>query len=142
MFSEKLILIVEDDVYTATDLANAVEDANGRVVGPFAYVSEALLSVSSLEVDAAIVDAQLCDRDVTPLALLLAQKQVPFVIHSGTGSPTALAGTHPDLPVLMKPSHPRHVIATLLSEMNAAGRARQPGTVPAETLPRPVLYTT
>ena len=80
MFAEKLVLIVEDDAYIALDLAGAVEDAHGQVAGPVACVRDALDVLETTHVDAAILDAQLCDRDVTPLAMLLKQRGVPFVI--------------------------------------------------------------
>ena len=42
MFSNTPILIVEDNVFLALDLSQAIEEMNGTIVGPTALVSEAL----------------------------------------------------------------------------------------------------
>ena len=62
------ILIVEDQAIIALDLESAVEEANGQVIGPASTVREALKLLHANEVDAAILDANLPDGDVTPVA--------------------------------------------------------------------------
>ena len=42
MLGDKAVLIVEDNVYMALDLSQAVEELNGRVIGPVGTVAEAL----------------------------------------------------------------------------------------------------
>jgi DNA-binding response OmpR family regulator len=121
MFEDRPILIVEDECYLALDLANAVEDWNGKVVGPAATIVEALALLDTENVAAAILDSQLTDGDVTPVALELAGRGVPFVIHTGTGLPPQLAASLPNVPLVMKPVRPLVVLACLLNEM------RQPG---------------
>lgn len=120
MFGGGLVLIVEDNAYIALDLAHAVEEANGCVLGPLGCISDALDLLSSTTVVAAILDAQLFDGEITPVALQLCEQQVPFVIHTGTGLPASLAKVLTDLPVLTKPLHPRIVVGTLLNEMKIA----------------------
>ena len=44
MFSEAPILIADDNLYLSLDLSTAVEEMNGRVVGPASSVGEALSS--------------------------------------------------------------------------------------------------
>lgn len=112
------ILIVEDEHFIAMDLAIAIEDLGGCAVGPVATVAEALALLVSETIKAAILDANLLDRDVTPLALLLVERAVPFVIHTGTGMPPTLAETHPDLPVVMKPARSTAVLAALLQQVS------------------------
>ncbi len=55
MFENRPILIVEDECYLALDLANAVEDWNGKVVGPAATVVEALALLAAEKSGAAIL---------------------------------------------------------------------------------------
>ena len=62
------ILIVEDQAIIALDLESAVEEANGQVIGPTSTVREAMRLLQTNEVDAAILDANLPDGDVTPVA--------------------------------------------------------------------------
>ena len=121
MFDHKPILIVENDAYLALDMAMAVEELGGHVVGPAASVAEALTLLEAEPVAAAVLDCMLDDRDVVPVALLLAEQGVPFVLHTGTGLPLELAGMSSSVPVLMKPLQPKTVLAHLLYEMKVVG---------------------
>lgn len=117
VFANLPILIVEDECFVAMDLSDAIEAWDGRVIGPVATVAEALALVEIMPIAAAVLDAKLADRDVTPLAMRLAEKGVPFVIHTGTGVPDELAAELPNLPVVMKPNQPAIVLACLLNEI-------------------------
>jgi DNA-binding NarL/FixJ family response regulator len=121
MFSEAPILIAEDNLYLALDLSNAVEDMDGMVVGPASSVFEALKLLEDHHVAAAVVDCQLADRDAAPLAWQLAQRRVPFVIHTSTPLSAAMGELHPDVPVLMKPLQAAAVLTCLLDEMRRNG---------------------
>ncbi|TAK08841.1 MAG: response regulator [Rhizorhabdus sp.] len=100
------VLIVEDEPIIALSLACAVE---------------ALGLLAQATIDAAIIDVQLEDRDITPVAVALLHRHVPFVVHTGTGLPDALALSHPDLPVLMKPICADAVMARLMQQMPVGG---------------------
>ena len=113
MLSGAKILVVEDEALIAFDLAGEVEDALGTVVGPAASVEQAFRLVEELPISGAILDANLADRDVTPLALHLAKKHVPFVVHTGTGLPAELSRACPDIVVVMKPARLRIVVDAL-----------------------------
>ena len=117
MFSDAPILIAEDNLYVAPDLSNAVEDMDGRVVGPASTVVEALSLLATRAVAAAIVDCQLADRDAAPLARRLAERGVPFIIHTATAVPRLIGDLHPDVPVLIKPLQSSAVLTCLLDEM-------------------------
>ena len=115
------ILIVEDETFVAINLACAVERLDGTVLGPVASVADAMTLLATGNVAAAIVDANLIDR-VTPLALVLVEKAVPFVIYCSEGLPEELAAVHPNLPVVMKPATPNIVLANLFDQIDLAGR--------------------
>jgi DNA-binding response OmpR family regulator len=117
MFGGNFILIVEDDPLIALWLAEEVAALEGLVVGPTPTVAEALKILETQEVAAAILDANLADRDVTPVALLLVQHHVPFVICSGAKLPDDLATQCPSLRFVRKPAPPATVIAHLLDAM-------------------------
>ena len=112
------ILIVEDEAFIAMDLAEAIEHVEGQPVGPVATVAEAFELLNTETVEAAILDANLIDRDVTPLALALIERGVPFVIHTGTGVPEELAQRHPNIPVIPKPARSTLVLAALLQHVS------------------------
>jgi CheY-like chemotaxis protein len=117
MLDQKSILIVEDNAFLAVDLAMAVEDLGGCVVGPVARVDEAMSLLDVHQLAGAVLDSQLEDRDITPVVTSLLRQGVPLVIHTGTGLPAALALSHPDLPVLIKPLKPAIVLELLMARM-------------------------
>ncbi|MEG3178197.1 response regulator [Sphingomonas sp. RB3P16] len=111
------ILIVEDESLIALGLALAAEDAGALVVGPVATVSDALALLQNGGIDAAVIDANLLDGIVTPVAIMLAAQAVPFVMHTATGMPDALDEVLADVPVIMKPARPEHVVQTLIGAL-------------------------
>ena len=120
MFSEAPVLIAEDNMYIALDLSNAVEDMDGKVVGPASTVAEALQLLERNHVAAAILDCKLGEQDTASLAEVLVQRRVPFVIHTATPVPGIISALHPDIPVLLKPVQPQAVLTCLLDEMRKA----------------------
>jgi DNA-binding response OmpR family regulator len=126
MLKEQPILIVEDDPLIAMVLADAVVSAEGFVVGPVASVKEALLLIGQQRIAGAILDANLADRDVTPVALQLAEQGIPFVIHSAVGLPAELAILLKDVAVVLKPQVPDLVIERLCLEIDADNRTNLP----------------
>jgi DNA-binding response OmpR family regulator len=129
MFSDTPVLIVEDNVFLAVDLSEAVEELDGTVVGPTNRISTALELLDSQHVSAAIVDAHLTDLDVFMLTSRLTQLGVPFVLQADSELPKTVEFLHPEVPVLRKPIHPRAVLTCLLGEMRKNG-----GFKPIETL--------
>ena len=113
MLQKLPILIVEDEWLVALDLAGAVADLDGRPLGPVASTDEALAIIDSHAVGGAILDARLAGCDVTPVALRLLGGGIPFVLHSGTGLPPALAASVSRIAVVMKP-HPAPLVVERL----------------------------
>ena len=130
MFSEAPVLIAEENSYLAIDLSNALEDMEGKVVGPASTLAEALQLLEQNAVAAAIVDCRLGEHDTVSLTRILAQRGVPFVIHTSTPAPGAIAALHPDVPVLVKPVQPRALLTCLLDEMRKVGQRPMPGPAP------------
>jgi CheY-like chemotaxis protein len=108
------ILIVEDEPIVALGLAFAVEDVGAEVVGPCSSIADALTLLAAGSVDAAILDVNLCDRDITPVAVALMARAVPFIVQTGTGLPLELASAFPDIPLVNKPVAPDAVVERLL----------------------------
>jgi hypothetical protein len=117
MLRDKSILIVEDNCYLALDLSIAVEESNGRVIGPVGTVAEALALLEDEPIAAAVLGSQLADRDVTPVVTVLAATGVPFVIYTEAGLPPGVARSHPDSPLLLKPLHADAIVTCLLDEI-------------------------
>jgi len=113
LLKQQAIFIAEDEPFIALDLAFAVEDADGRVVGPVASVEEALELLETSPVAGAILDVNLIDRDITPVVALLTERGVPIILHSGVGLPAELSARFPHLTVHIKPCAPARLIGEL-----------------------------
>ncbi len=121
MLSQKSVLIVEDNCFVALDLAFAIEEMNGIVVGPAATVDDALSLLGSHQIAGAVLDCHLIDRDAAPVIKTLVDRGVPLVVYTGTGLPVGLAAAYRDVPVLTKPLRPEAVVNFLVDQI-ANGR--------------------
>ena len=113
MLTGALVLVAEDQIFIAMDLALAVEDAGAEVAGPVASVENALALIETRPITAAILDFNLTDGDITPVATLLLDANIPLIIQSGVGIPPELAMRFPDIVVFIKP----YVAADLVSKL-------------------------
>ena len=124
------VLIVEDEPFIAFDLADAIENAGGVVLGPAMTVREALQFISDDGVEAAILDVNLPDGDVGPVIAALAAKGIPLLIHTGAGLTSELRSAFPSLRVFAKPTPPpvlAHIIASSLGGTCSPGLAMRDG---------------
>lgn len=92
------LLVVEDEYMIAMELVSTLEELGAEVVGPAASVEDALALVGSDgdRLDAAVLDINLRDERVYPVADALAARGVPFVFATGydaTAIPPAYAAT-------------------------------------------------
>ena len=108
-----LVLVAEDQIFIALDLALAVEDAGREVAGPVASVKNALALIEARPITAAILDSNLTDGDITPVATLLLEAGIPIIIQTGVGITSELAMRFPNLVVYIKP----YVAADLVSKL-------------------------
>ena len=115
MLNGSLILVAEDEPFIALDVALAIEDAGGEVAGPAASVEEALALIESLPIIAAILDVNLADGDISPVAERLIIAGIPVILQTGIGLPPKLAARFPDLQVNIKPC----AAATLVAQLEA-----------------------
>lgn len=117
MLQDKVILICEDETLIGLDLALSVEAVGGRVVGPVASVTEAMLLLEERVIDGAILDVNLKDGEVTPVALRLLGRDVPVVFQSGVGLPDSLKNE--PLPLFLKPVQPSVLIENLADQLHS-----------------------
>jgi CheY-like chemotaxis protein len=116
MLTDTPVLIVEDNIYLALDLAAAVEELDGRVVGPAGSLHEALALLKNEHVAAALIDAELPDG-IAPIVRALAERQLPYVIQaSGVLAPEIMMMAL-TAPVLMKPIQPIDAVSTLAQKI-------------------------
>jgi DNA-binding LytR/AlgR family response regulator len=90
------LLVVEDEYLIAADLTASLESLGVEVIGPAASVDEALSLVdkNSDRLDGAVLDINLGNERVYPVADVLTARGVPFVFTTGYDAvvvPTAYA---------------------------------------------------
>ena len=110
--NQHCILIVEDEIVVAMDLADIVRDAGAEVVGPAMSVAEALRLIETHNITGAILDVQLGNDNSLSVAKRLEAAKIPFVLHTGNRSDGWYTGW-PQAPILKKPSEPGRLVATL-----------------------------
>jgi DNA-binding response OmpR family regulator len=114
------ILIAEDEPFIAFDIAHAVEDAGGEVAGPVGSVREGMALLERMPVEAAILDVNLSDRDVTPIANYLRARDIPVIFHTGLGLPPELEARYPQQTVCRKPTNPQCLVRAIERQICAA----------------------
>ena len=112
------VLIIEDDALIALELEQTLQDRGVMVVGPFGSVDRALPAAGN-GLDGAVLDINLGDEDVFPVADALSDIGVPFMFLTGH-SDSKLPARHQGRPVMRKPYLPNQLVALLFSVMAKA----------------------
>ena len=102
MSAAKHILIVEDEALIALDMEVTLADLGHRVTSA-SSIAQARNILNSDPVDVAVLDYHLKDGTADHLARELQQREVPFVICSGTAGLAELATVFQDTKFLPKP---------------------------------------
>jgi len=138
LLNNALVLIAEDEPFIALDLALAIEDFGGTVVGPAATVEEALALIDGQAVAAAILDVNLGAQDISPVAEILLTHNIPVIIQTGVEVPPGLAARFPDLIVHIKPCVAAELVAQLVTLIASAPGAAPPdaGRAASSAAPR------
>ncbi len=126
MLTDALVLVVEDEPFIALDLALAIEDAGGEVIGPASSVEEALALINSRAVTAAILDVNLADQNIAPVAEILLELEIPVILQTGVEAPPELVARFPDLVVHIKPCVAAKLVAELVTLVENSRSAAPP----------------
>lgn len=109
------IMIVEDEYWTAMDLAVEVQERGAEVAGPFGSVPQAIELLRSVQrPDAAILDIRLREIDVFPVADILMQDGIPFVFATACME-QELPGRFAEVPRFEKPFQVRACVDSALA---------------------------
>ncbi|MEL7197690.1 MAG: response regulator [Pseudomonadota bacterium] len=120
------ILVAEDEFITGFDLCDTVAEAGFEVEGPHAGISSAMLAFQKEKPDLAILDVQLDDGVVYPLAEKLQQENVPIIFHSGLDVEQEVANRFPEAKTLAKPCPPSEMINAVSGALAAASAELEP----------------
>ncbi len=107
------VLVVEDEFYIADDVALALRTLGAEVVGPVPTKDKALALLDSEKtIDVAILDINLKEQAVYPVADALAQRGVPFVFATGYTA-AAVPPEYQAVPLWEKPFDPQELARAL-----------------------------
>ena len=106
------ILVVEDELLIAMDIAGALEKAGAHATMT-TTVRHALILVEHDGLSGAIMDHALSDGESTALCARLKERGIPYISYSGY---LAVAGADPAAPHITKPVH-MDVLMTALEEL-------------------------
>ncbi|WP_265571649.1 response regulator [Sphingomicrobium nitratireducens] len=117
------ILVVEDEYIIALDIAHTLEDAGYDVLGPCEDVAGALALIEGELPDGAILDVQLDNETVHPVARRLSEAGVPIVFHSGHAQPCDLQKEFEAARFCSKPCAPQQLVETVGEAIDGAAKA-------------------
>ena len=109
------ILVVEDEVIVALEIAMALEERGADVVGPAYSLDAAVAMARAGGIDAAVLDVDLQGEDVFPAAEVLMAAGVPFLFHTGHGQRADLKARFDGAVVCSKPTLSEDLAAALAS---------------------------
>jgi chemotaxis family two-component system sensor kinase Cph1 len=134
------ILLVEDELMISMLLETILEDENCTTVGPFGDLSSALTAAHHEIVDAAVLDINLAGEMVFPVADVLAERGVPFLLLSGYGA-MGLPQDRRHWPICNKPFNSGELVSVLCRLVAGAGwviRGAQAQVMPSHQFGRAV----
>jgi len=111
------VLIVEDDYFIASDLAEALQELGAIVLGPISSLNDALQLVSKSEPRIAVLDINLGQDQVYPLADALQARGVPFIFATGY-SGSVISDHYRHIPRCQKPVQALVVAKLLARQLN------------------------
>ena len=106
------VLIVEDEVLVALDLASMIEELGHEVVGPAHNLEEGLALASDNALDFALLDVNLGAVDSSPIAKVLRDADTPFSFLTGYAK-KHLPPEFQDAQVISKPCRPEDLTGLL-----------------------------
>lgn len=115
------VLVVEDEPFIAMTLEDMLTDFGCLVAGSVSQISDALALIARGEMDAAVLDVNLGNQKIDPVADELARRGFPFVFTTGYGR-AGVPAPHNKRGVVQKPFRAQELANALAQEL-----ARIPG---------------
>lgn len=128
---DRSILVVEDDVVLATDLMARLTDAGCKAILPTTSVSAALSTIVHYVVDSAILDVNVQNEWVFPVARALESAGIPFLFLTAY-SRESIPAEYRGRPFLQKPHEPKVLIETIAHLLAPAESGVRLATVDGE----------
>lgn len=113
------VLLVEDSMITALDVAQTLEDLGFLVSGPTGRVSGALDILDKEQIDIAVLDVNLGKEDSFPIADRLMREGTPIAFLTGYDAASVLPERFRGIPCLSKPFSDDALVQTISRLTNA-----------------------
>ena len=99
------ILVVEDEIFVAIAIEDALVSAGAEVLGPAMSVSSGFAILDGVStISGAILDVNLVDELVFPLAEHLRDQGVPIIFHTALYDRSMISEVFPDAIICPKPA--------------------------------------
>lgn len=121
----RTILVLDDEWFVATALADSLSQAGASVPTPAASLEKAQTLLEKERFDAAVLDYNIAGRPATPFARTLKEMNIPILIVSGYGSGLKLPSDLSHVPIASKPISEKRLIAMLEDLIDGSGPANQ-----------------
>jgi DNA-binding response OmpR family regulator len=112
------ILIVEDNPYIAMALEDMLSEQGLVIAGVAGNLDDALLLAASASLDLALLDVNLGDKKIDPVAEALVARGTPFIFTTGCGR-AGLPESFLDRPIVEKPFYIEEILQTLRAVFGA-----------------------
>jgi DNA-binding response OmpR family regulator len=116
-FSGKRILVVEDEALVACLVEEMLTELGAIVIGPATSVTDGLRMAENELIDMAVLDVNVRDERIDPVARVLQAKNVPVVFATGYG--TTMVSSTAGGTVLEKPYTHERLAAALIAALGA-----------------------
>jgi two-component system, response regulator PdtaR len=115
------VLVVEDETFIALEIEQILVSAGCCVLGPIATVRDALALLEDARPRAALLDVQLLNGMITPVAERLQALGISFVLVSAYTGPELHTPVLANAPRVDKPVSPPRLLAALANAVQALG---------------------
>jgi DNA-binding response OmpR family regulator len=112
------VLLVEDEALIALHTEEVLSEAGYAVVGPATTLDAALAHARAAPLAAAVLDVNLDGSAVWPVAALLRERGIGFVLLSGFSGPALVPAVHRGAPCLTKPFDEEALVAAVADIVN------------------------
>lgn len=106
------VLVVEDEMMVALFIEDTLRELGCNVLEPAHTLSDAQARIEDHEIDAAVLDINIAEDEVYPVAERLASRGVPFVFATGYAL-ESIQEEWRNRPVVRKPYHAEQLRAAL-----------------------------
>jgi PAS domain S-box-containing protein len=108
------VLLVEDELLLTMMVEAMLERAGAQVIGPAVTVMEACSLIEAQPLDVAVLDVNLAEELVTPVADLLRARGVPFLFATGYATAATIPARYRDVLCVSKPYRAERLRQALL----------------------------